>query len=140
MWLPAEIVLQSYLPSELEEGMLFVNRISVGVIYPYIEVWELKDIPEDMDEFLSRNGAPVKFAIIDIEDEEIIATHDELGWWEQDGEVRELTLEDINYLFNDFDGYVEIEIDDEELSPLYIDDMVILSIQPELEEEEEEDE
>ena len=43
MWYPAEISLSSYLPAELEEGMLFINRISVGVIEPYIELFELLD-------------------------------------------------------------------------------------------------
>ena len=53
MWYPAEISLSSYLPSELEVGMLFTNRISVGVIDPYVELFELEEIPEDADAFIN---------------------------------------------------------------------------------------
>lgn len=131
MWYPAEISLSSYLPTELEEGMLFINRISVGVIEPYIELFELEEIPEDMDEFMSKNGAPVELVIIDDEGG-ILASHDEIGWWD-DGddsdEYRDVTLEDINYLLRELDGYVDIEVD--EYGVVSIDDRVVLSLAPE---------
>jgi len=53
MWYPAEISLSSYLPDELQEGMLFTNRISVGVVEPYIELFELEEVPEDADTFMA---------------------------------------------------------------------------------------
>jgi len=131
MWYPAEISLSSYLPSELEEGMLFINRISVGVIEPYIELWELEEVPEDMDEFMSKNGAPVELVIIDDEGG-ILASHDEIGWWD-DGddsdEYRDVTLEDINYLLRELDGYVDIEVD--EHGVVLLEDRVVLSLAPE---------
>lgn len=131
MWYPAEISLSSYLPTELEEGMLFINRISVGVIEPYIELFELEEIPEDMDEFMSKNGAPVELVIIDDEGG-ILASHDEIGWWD-DGddsdEYRDITLDDINYLLRELDGYVDIEVD--EYGVVSIDDRVVLSLAPE---------
>ena len=112
MWYPAEFAIESYLPDELEVGMLFTNRISVGVIDPYIELFELEEIPEDPDAFMAKNGAPVKIIIVD-DEANVIATHDEIGWWD-DGddtdEYREVTLDDINYLFRELEGYVDIEI------------------------------
>lgn len=57
MWYPAEISLSSYLPDELQEGMLFINRISVGVVEPYIELFELEEVPEDADAFMAKHGA-----------------------------------------------------------------------------------
>jgi hypothetical protein len=132
MWYPAEIVLKSYLPLELEEGMLFVNRISVGVIEPYVELWELEEVPEDMDEFMAKHGAPVELFIID-ENENILATHDEIAWWdegEHTDELREITLDDINYLLRELDGYVDIDID-EDYGPTIYEGKVVLGLEPE---------
>jgi len=133
MWMSAEIVFNSYLPPELEVGMLFVNRISVGVMEPYIELFELEEIPEDPDAFMSKHGVPVELAIID-EDGNLLATHDEIAWWD-DGdntdEYRDITLDDINYILRELDGYVDIEYDEVEDDFVIIDDRVVLSIAPE---------
>lgn len=134
MWYPAEISLSSYLPPELEVGMLFINRISVGVIDPYIELFELEEVPEDQDAFMAKNGAPVEIIIID-EDGDKLASQDEIGWWD-DGddsdEYREVTLDDINYLLRELDGYVDIQIEDEEdFFVVFIEDRVVLSLAPE---------
>ena len=129
MWYPAEISLSSYLPPELEVGMLFINRISVGVIDPYIELFELEDIPEDPDAFMAKNGAPVKIIIVD-DEANVIATHDEIGWWD-DGddtdEYREVTLDDINYLLRELDGYIDIEVD-ENYGVVLIEDRVVITL------------
>ena len=131
MWYPAEIVFNSYLPPELEVGMLFVNRISVGVIEPFVELFELDELPEDPDAFMSRHGVPVKLGIID-EYDRIIATHEEIGWWDEGeytDELRDITLDDINYLLREFDGYIDIEYDEDE-GVTIIEDKVVLSLQP----------
>ena len=128
MWYPAEISLSSYLPDELEEGMLFINRISVGVIEPYIELFELEEIPEDMDEFMSKHGAPVELVIIDDEGG-LLASHDEIGWWDEgvdSDEYRNITLDDINYILRELDGYVDIQVD--EYGVVLIEDTVVLSL------------
>ena len=135
MWMPAEISLSSYLPSELEVGMLFVNRISVGVIEPYIELFELEEVPEDPDAFMAKNGAPVEILIINDEGD-ILASQDEIGFWD-DGddtdEYRDVTLDDINYLLRELDGYVDIEVD--EYGVIHIEDRVILTLAPEEDDE-----
>lgn len=138
MWYPAEISLSSYLPDELQEGMLFINRISVGVIEPYIELFELEEVPEDADAFMAKNGAPVEIIIID-EDGDKLASQDEIGWWD-DGddsdEYREVTLDDINYLLRELDGYVDIQIEDQEdFFVVFIEDRVVLSLAPEEDDE-----
>ena len=134
MWYPAEIVLKSYMPSELEVGMLFTNRISVGVIEPFIELFELEEIPEDPDAFMSRHGVPVELVIID-ESGNLLASHDEIGWWdegEHTDELRDITLDDINYLLREFEGYVDIQIEDgEDFFVVFIEDKVVLSLVPE---------
>lgn len=132
MWYPAEIAVKSYLPPELEVGMLFVNRISVGVIEPFVELFELDELPEDPDAFMSRHGVPVELAIID-ESGNLLASHDEIGWWdegEHTDELRDITLDDINYLLREFDGYVDIEYDEDE-GIVFMEDKVVLSLVPE---------
>ncbi len=134
MWMPAEISLSSYLPSELEVGMLFVNRISVGVIEPYIELFELEEIPEDPDAFMAKNGAPVTLVITTIEDDNVRATEEQIGWWdegEDSDEYREVTLDDINFLLRECDGYVDIEFDDDDGDIVLIEGKVVLSLIPE---------
>ena len=131
MWYPAEISLSSYLPDELQEGMLFINRISVGVIEPYIELFELEEVPEDADVFMAKNGAPVELIIIDDEGG-LLASHDEIGWWdegEHTDELRDITLDDINYLLREFDGYIDIEYDEDE-GIVFMEDKVVLSLVP----------
>lgn len=140
MWYPAEIVLKSYLPSELEVGMLFTNRISVGVIEPFIELFELEEIPEDGDAFMAKHGCPIELAIID-EDGDLLASHDELAWWDdgpESDEYRDITLDDINYILRECEGYVDIQIEDgEDFFVTFIEDKVILSLQLEEDELEE---
>jgi hypothetical protein len=114
MWYPAEISLSSYLPPELEIGMLFINRISVGVVEPYIELFELEELPEDADAFMAKHGAPVELAIID-GNEEILATHQQIGWWDEGShtdELRDITLNEINFLLRECEGTVEIEVEE----------------------------
>jgi hypothetical protein len=133
MWYPAELSLSSYLPDELEEGMLFANRISVGVIEPYIELFELKEIPEDPDTFMSKHGAPVSLVIVD-SDGDIIATHDEIAWWDEGDDVdelRDITLEDVNLIAREWQGALVIEVDDETEDYILIEGRVILSLDQE---------
>ena len=137
MWFPAEISLSSYLPDELEEGMLFINRISVGVIEPYIELFKLEEIPEDSEAFMVKHGAPIDLLIIDDEGN-IIAFQDQIGWWDEGediDELRDITLDDINYILRELDGYVDIEYNEIEDDFVMYEDKIVLSIVPEEEEE-----
>jgi hypothetical protein len=132
MWIPAEIVLRSYLPPELEVGMLFANKISVGVIEPYIELFELEELPEDADAFMAKNGAPVDLGIIDSDGRPVAIDH-EIGWWDDGDDVdeyREVTLDDINYLLREFEGYVDVEYDENEDDFVLIEGKVVLSLVP----------
>ena len=132
MWYTGELVLKSYLPFKLEEDMLFINRVSVGIMDPYVELWMLEEIPEDEHEFMSKHGAPVELVIID-EDDEILATEENFGWWDEGDdtdELRNICLDDINYILRECEGYIDIEISDETEEPgvLLFEDKVILRI------------
>lgn len=138
MWYTGELILKSYLPFKLEEDMLFINRISVGIMDPYVELFMLEEIPENEHEFMSKHGAPVELFIID-EDDEILATEENFGWWDEGDdtdELRNICLDDINYILRECEGYIDIEISDEteELDVLLFEDKVILRIPQDVEE------
>jgi hypothetical protein len=129
MYISGEIILKSYFSEELKEGMLFVNRISVGTINPFIEVFELKEIPNNVDDFLAKQGAPVELIVVD-ENQQIIALHDNIAWWdegEHTDELRDITLKDINYIFREFDGYVDVQLDDDEEEILMYENKIVLT-------------
>jgi len=129
MYISGEIILKSYFSEELKEGMLFVNRISVGTINPFIEVFELKEIPNNVDDFLAKQGAPVELIVVD-ENQQIIALHDNIAWWdecEHTDELRDITLKDINYIFKEFDGYVDVQLDDDEEEILMYENKIVLT-------------
>ena len=130
MWESCELSFVSYLPDELEVGMLFINKISVGVIEPYIELFELKELPENQDEFLSKNGAPIEIIIIS---DNILVEQDQIGWLDEGegtDEYRDITLEDINLIIQEWNGYLLIEID-ENNEPIILEDKVILTFDQE---------
>jgi hypothetical protein len=79
---------------------------------------------------MAKNGAPVEILIVN-DQGDILASQDEIGFWD-DGdnvdEYRDVTLDDINFLLRECDGYVDIEFD--EYGVLIIEDRVILSLVP----------
>jgi len=120
----AKIIFKSYMPKRLEKGMLFLNE---DVLY------ELeKDLP-NKDEYISINGAPVEpYIIIEgdpniASDTYIIATPDEIGWWdegEHTDELREISFADLKFVIEFCDSLIVIEgdwydIDDEEAHQSY---------------------
>ena len=131
MWVAVELVFRHYQPQELEAGMLFMNTL-----YPshedkeQIEVWELKE--EDLYEQITpeimfmENGFPVKPWIID-DDGAVVSTPDEIGIFDpgKDLEVTKLSITEMNFIMREFDGLLEIYVDEEvlesigELQPSY---------------------
>jgi hypothetical protein len=80
---------------------------------------------------MAKHGCPVELLIID-ESGNLLASHDEIGWWDEgddSDEYRDITLDDINYLLREFEGYIDIDVDEDEGVTL-IEDKVVLSLQP----------
>ena len=144
MHIVAELVVKSYMPKKLEPGMLFIKGHHVNTDKEFMELWALEKVPFDSEEFMLENGAPVELAIID-EDDEILATHEEIGWITYDlEELHELSLEDINSIFNDYGGFINVLLeDDPEEEDSYIistyQEQIIISFADEEDEEEEEE-
>jgi hypothetical protein len=131
MYIDAELVLKSYKPLKLEEGMLFVNKIART---DAVELFILEEIPEDEETFLVTHGCPIELYIIqhelinNIETPILLATPEEIGWWDKDDsdEFTEITIEKINNIISQFTGLLEIYIDDETNAPLLIENKVVL--------------
>jgi hypothetical protein len=143
MFYPAELVYKNYMPDELEKGMLFMKIYAQGTIKERIEVYTLDKVPFNKDQFLSENGAPIELFIMD-DDGEVLAIPAEIAWFDL-GEafmtLTDISLKEINIILNDYDGLVEIEIDDEDyeegyVSPSYQMDKVTLRFLTDYDEEE----
>lgn len=157
MFVLAELVLKSYKPVKLEPGMWFIQKFQTGTRWEHSEVFALDRVPQDEEEFLKKNGYPAYPYIIG-EDDEVLAEPEEIGWWDEGDdtdEYRDITLQDINLIINEFDGQIAIEcdymgydsdVDDEgqdivypedKLVPILYADKVVLAV-PEYEDEWEE--
>ena len=134
MYIEAELVTKSYLPDELEKGMLFVRTIYPRTGDEAIELFALDRVPNDKDQFLKENGAPVQLYIILTDDRnsflEILAEPHQIGLWDVGtDDLYEPSIEFYNYVLNQCDGLLEIDIDEdieEALVPTLIDGLVMI--------------
>jgi len=147
MLILAKLVFKSYMPKQLEIGMWFKKHHSdvvYGKIYNYITIYELKELPPDMDEYISINGAPVEPYIIQPmknpdDPEEILVISDFIGWWEyddgyddDDGNWTEnIVLDDLSPKFinewiygenGDNDGLIALEVNEDREPITYVDE------------------
>lgn len=130
MYILAKLVFKSYMPKELEKGMWFVSKhkdVVYGKIYEYLRIHELKQVPQDMDSYIAANGAPVEPYIVQPmrnadDKEQILATPDQIGWWDaepwnDEADLEDLTPEIVNewiYGENGEDGEIALEVIQEE--------------------------
>jgi hypothetical protein len=128
MFTLAKLVFKSYMPLKLEKGMWFKkdhSDVLLGNVYNYFTIYELKDIPNDMYHYMSMNGAPVEPYIVQPtqnrdDKEEILATPEQIGWWDQgdtSDDLEDITVEIINaYVYGEDgdDGYIALEVFDSE--------------------------
>lgn len=136
MFITVELVLKSYMPRQLEPGMWFITKLNQDTIKEYIEIWALNKVPQEpMEEFITKHGAPVEPYLI--YDEQVVAEPHEIGWWdegEDHDDLRDIELKDINYILEEFNGYIDIQVDDwdleheEEINPIIYADKVTLCV------------
>lgn len=128
MFIEAKLVFQSYIPVEFEKGMLFLRKVSMmklRTLIEYNEVFELKEIPRDKESFILINGWPVAPFIYSVTANpdsfaDILATPEQIGWWDdepwdtesEDGELRDIEIKDYNYILENYDGAIDIQVDD----------------------------
>jgi hypothetical protein len=147
MLILAKLVFKSYMPKQLEINMWFKRHHSdvlLGKIHNYLTIYELKEIPRDMEEYISINGAPVEPYIIQPmtnpdDPEEVLVTSDFIGWWEgdeghydDDGNwIENIQLEDLSpkiineWIYGengDNDGLIALEVNEDREAITYLDD------------------
>jgi hypothetical protein len=124
------------MPKSLEKGMLFVEASEEG-----IRLFELDKLPRDEQAFIVENGAPMELYIIDGDD--VVVEPHEIGWMDDGDDVDELrpmSLDDINYIFNEYDGWIELEIieeyfdEEEQVIPNMYEQKVVIRLLTEEEE------
>jgi hypothetical protein len=131
-----ELVLKSYMPKQLEIGMWFITKINPGTLKEYTEIWALNTHPrETLEEFIVMHGAPVEPYLI--YDEQVLAEPHEIGWWDEGDhvdELRDIELTDINFILSEWDGFVDVEIDEwdfaheEEINPVMYANKVTMTL------------
>lgn len=134
MYIEAELVTKAYLPDELEIGMLFIRINFPGTDDSAIELFALDKIPRDKDVFLRDNGAPVELFVILTDDREsfmeIIATPNQMAWLDLgDENLYTPELSFYNLVLNEYNGVLEIEIDEDEeedLVPILVEGKAVI--------------
>lgn len=132
MFIITELITRSYKPLSLEKGMWFVQTLHKGTFKEQMEIFALDRVPLNQEEFIQQNGCPIEIALIipnDLHLPEIIAEHHQIGWMDEGDHVdtlRDVTLKDINTIINDYDSYLELEVDDESGELILYDDKVTI--------------
>jgi|TARA_R110000868_G_scaffold14285_8_gene66397 hypothetical protein len=129
MFIQAKLVPKSYKPLQLEKGMLF-STIKDSTI----QIHELTYVPRDTDIYLELNGYPIELYIVyegnlNLKEFEILATPEQIGWFDQGNdsdELSDITIKQINNIFSNYDGYLAIEIDFQSQQPNLYDNKVTI--------------
>jgi len=112
------LVLKSFKPLSLEKGMWFLNKFGHNTRKEEVELYQLDKVPLDQETYIAKNGYPLELYIVDpmsqFEDDRcILASPNEIGWWDDGEDTDELftvTAKQLNSIFNDYGGLVDIEV------------------------------
>jgi hypothetical protein len=142
MWKLHQLIWKNYVPQSLEKGMWYINKEN--------QFYKLESVPRNQEEYIQENGYPIELMISDDTDKIVvhlfsdIPQEGEIAWWDEGDhtdEFRDITIKDINKLYEDVDGYVSVLMDDETGEIIYEEDKPILTFpRPEHINEYEEDE
>lgn len=100
------------------------------------QFYKLESVPRNQEEYIQENGYPVELMISDDTDKIVvhlfsdIPQEGEIAWWDEGDhtdEFRDITIKDINKLYEDVDGYVSVLVDDETGEIIYEEDKPILT-------------
>ena len=95
----------------LVKGMYFITKLNPNTKKEYVELWQLTEIPQNTEEFLTKNGYPVELQIVI--DDVVMASQENIGWFdagEDTDELYDVTLKELNIILADYDGHLEIEV------------------------------
>lgn len=144
MYQPTKLIYKSYQPSQLEVGMLFAVSVTVNE-HSYLHVHKLEKLPRNIEKYIQENGYPVKPYLVRAIDSnpdvppEVVAYPDQIAYYEQDGQLFEFTIDDMNYISMEDDGYIALYFDDETDQPVLEDNLVVVTSMDNVWDEEEEE-
>jgi hypothetical protein len=136
MYYPATLILNNYIPLQLETGMYFKSIFYPNTNREFTEIWQLQKYPSrTFDDVIIAHGYPVDVIITD-SNGEILVYSEQIGWWDegdQTDELRDITLTDINRILKEHQGNIEIDISNDayqinQIVPTIAEDKVILRI------------
>jgi hypothetical protein len=129
---PVKLIYNSYQPSQLEVGMLFAMNVTINE-HSYLHLRKLEKLPRDIEVYLQHNGLPVKpYFIRSIDSNpdvppEVVGYPDQIAYYEQDGQLFDFTVDDMNYICMEDDGYIGLYFDDETDKPVLEDGRVVVT-------------
>lgn len=129
---PVKLIYNSYQPPHLEVGMLFAMNVTINE-HSYLHLRKLEQLPRDIEEYLQYNGLPVKPYFIRAIDSnpdvapEVVAYPDQIAYYEQDGQLFDFTVDDMNYISMEDDGYIGLYFDDDTNQPVLEDGRVVVT-------------
>lgn len=128
---PVKLIYNSYQPDHLQVGMLFAMSVTINQ-HSYLHLRALSIVPKNQDEYIQHNGYPVKPYLIravhpnpDVPPE-VVATPEQIAYYEQEDMLYDFTIDDMNYISMQEDGYIAMYMDDEG-NPVLEDGKVILT-------------
>lgn len=145
---PVKLIYNSYIPTELSVGMLFAMSVTIND-HSYLHLRSLQSVPKNQEEYIQHNGYPVKPYFIRAVDPnpdvppEVVATPEQIAYYEQEHDLYDFTIDDMNYICMEHDGYIGLYMDDDNNPVLEDGKVVVTSIenlyQEDFEDEEEQE-
>jgi hypothetical protein len=129
---PVKLIYNSYIPEQLELGMLFAASVTVNE-HSYLHVHELEKLPRNIERYIQENGYPVKPYLVRAIDSNpdvppaVMAYPDQIAYYEQDGQLYDFTVDDMNYISMQDDGYIALYFDDDD-KPTIEDGLVVVTL------------
>lgn len=141
-----KLVFKSYKPLKLERGMYFLIRGKSEMT-----IMQLDYNPMNDDDYIGEYGYPVEPFIIqpgnpNIADDGFVIAHPHrIGWFdegEHSDELYSITTKEINNIIDNYDGWVDVEIEEEFNSsgkpiPIKMEGLYVLSYADETDDNEE---
>jgi hypothetical protein len=142
---PVKLIYNSYIPDNIEPGMLFAVSVTINE-NSYLHVHKLEKLPRNIEKYIQENGHPIKPYLIRAIDSnpdkapEEVAYPDQIAYYEQDGQLFDFTIDDMNYICMEDEGYIGLYFDDETDKPVLEDGLVIVTSMDNLWSEDDDDE
>ncbi len=141
---PVKLIYNSYIPDQIEAGMLFAVSVTVNE-HSYLHVHKLEKLPRNIEKYIQENGYPVKPYLVRAIDSnpdvppEVVAYPDQIAYYEQYNQLYDFTVDDMNYICMEDDGYIGLYFDDETDQPVLEDGLVVVTSMDNLWDEEDDD-